>query len=79
MLSKMSGRLINFYSDDLAELLLDDFLLETVGELQMIEKHTAKEYATSEAKQVAKNLLHTLVQYQNDEEELKCKYIRDKD
>jgi len=34
MLSKMGGRLINFYADDLAELLLNDFLAETALELQ---------------------------------------------
>lgn len=29
MLSRMGGRLINFYADDLAEMLLNDFLAET--------------------------------------------------
>lgn len=33
MLSRMGGRLINFYADDLAELLFDDFLMEVVLEL----------------------------------------------
>lgn len=33
MLSKMGGRLINFYADDLAELLLNDFLIETAADL----------------------------------------------
>lgn len=33
MLAKMGGRLINFYSDELAELLLDDFLKDTAIEL----------------------------------------------
>lgn len=33
MLSKMGGRLINFYADDLAEMLLNDFLGDTVVEL----------------------------------------------
>lgn len=33
MLAKMGGRLISFYSDDLAEMLLDDFLAETALEL----------------------------------------------
>jgi len=33
MLSKMGGRMINFYADDISELLLDDFLLETAIEL----------------------------------------------
>ena len=30
MLAKMGGRMINFYADDLAEMLLNDFLGETV-------------------------------------------------
>jgi hypothetical protein len=29
MLSKMGGRMIAFYADDLAELMLNDFLAET--------------------------------------------------
>lgn len=33
MLSKMGGRMINFYADDISELLLDDFLVETAIEL----------------------------------------------
>ncbi len=33
MLSKMGGRLISFYADDLAEMLLQDFLGETAMEL----------------------------------------------
>jgi hypothetical protein len=33
MLSKMGGRLIAFYADDLANLLLEDFLTETARDL----------------------------------------------
>lgn len=33
MLSKMGGRLISFYADDLTEMLLEDFLKETVVDL----------------------------------------------
>jgi len=33
MLSRMGGRLISFYADDLAGLLLEDFLGETAKEL----------------------------------------------
>ena len=33
MLSKMAGRLITFYADDLAGLLLEDILSETVADL----------------------------------------------
>ena len=42
MLSKMGGRLITFYADDLANLLFEDILSETVADLQKIEKQTAK-------------------------------------
>lgn len=63
MISKMSGRLINFYSDDLAEMLLDDFLIETALELQKLEKDALKDFSSEEAKFVAQNLLHTLVEY----------------
>lgn len=44
MLSKMGGRLISFYADDLAELLLNDFLHETAVDLQRIEKLEVKNY-----------------------------------
>jgi hypothetical protein len=37
MLAKMGGRLISFYADDLAELMLEDFLTEMVTDLQRIE------------------------------------------
>jgi hypothetical protein len=33
MLSKMGGRMMHYYSDDLAELLLDDILLDVVKDL----------------------------------------------
>ena len=38
MLSKMGGRMMHFYSDDLAEMLLDDILVDTVQELQVVEQ-----------------------------------------
>ena len=42
MLAKMGGRLISFYADDLAELMLEDFLSETAVDLDRIEKLTRK-------------------------------------
>jgi len=38
MLARMGGRMISFYSDDLTDMLLDDFLLDTAAELQKIER-----------------------------------------
>ena len=57
MLSKMGGRLIAFYADDLADLLLTDFLEETAVELQRIETSESKSYAESEARDYAEDLL----------------------
>lgn len=63
MLSKMGGRLINFYADDLAELLLNDFLAETALELQEMESKQLKTYSGEEAKMVAESLMKNLVDY----------------
>lgn len=57
MLSRMGGRIISFYADDLADLLLEDFLSETAVDLQKIEKMTRKNYAERETEQLAKNIL----------------------
>jgi hypothetical protein len=53
MLSKMGGRLISFYADDLADLLLNDFLIDTAIELQKIEGSARKDYSGDEAKHLA--------------------------
>ncbi len=37
MISRISGRFISFYADDLAEMLIDDILRETAEELNEIE------------------------------------------
>jgi hypothetical protein len=38
MLSKMGGRMMHYYSDDLAEMLLEDILADTVLEMQIVEQ-----------------------------------------
>ena len=63
MLSKMGGRLIAFYADDLAESLLDDFLEETAHELQRIEKLEAKSYNEKEAHKFAEGMLDAIAKY----------------
>ena len=37
MLSKMGGRMMHYYSDDLTEMLLDDILADTVIEMNKLE------------------------------------------
>lgn len=63
MLSKMGGRLISFYADDLAEMLLQDFLGETAMELQRLESQQLKDYSGEEAKICAETLMKNLVDY----------------
>ena len=68
MLSRMGGRLISFYADDLADLLLEDFLSETARDLQRIEKLERKQYAEKETEQLANNILQELADYQAEEQ-----------
>ena len=42
---RMGGRLVAFYADDLAELMLEDFLKETASELQRIETLSSEFFA----------------------------------
>jgi hypothetical protein len=57
MLSKMSGRYVAFYADDLATMLMEDFLTETVKDLQKIENKARKEEVTEETKELAEEIL----------------------
>jgi hypothetical protein len=67
MLSKMAGRLITFYADDLASLLFEDILTETVSDLQRIESMSRKQYAEKETEAVMKDILGVLAEYQAEE------------
>ena len=59
--------MISFYVDDLTELLLEEFLGETVVELQKIEEKSADKLVQDDAKLYAENLLKNLVDYQSEE------------
>ena len=67
MLSKMAGRLITFYADDLASLLFEDLLTETVQDLQKDEQLARKQYAERETEAVVKDILGVLADYQAEE------------
>jgi len=67
MLSKMAGRLITFYSDDLAQLIMEDILTETVADLQRIETLTRRDYAEKETTIVVNDILSMLADYQAEE------------
>lgn len=67
MLSKMGGRMIAFYADDLAELLLEDFLKETVQDLQKIENIERKNHNVKETQVLAENIMQVIADYQAEE------------
>lgn len=67
MLSKMGGRLISFYADELASMMLEDFLKDTAVDLQKIEQKQGNVYKGQEAKFLAENLLSNIIDYQNEE------------
>jgi hypothetical protein len=74
MLSKMGGRLIAFYADDLAELMFDDFLNETVKSLQTIEDKTRAKLSDDEANKLAGDILGVIKEYQVEETHLDMKW-----
>lgn len=74
MLSKMGGRLIAFYADDLATMLFEDFLTETITDLQTIEDKNRAEMTSEETKEVVENILGVIKDYQNDETHIDTKW-----
>ena len=48
MISRISGRYISFYADDLAGMIIDDILGDTVRELEEIERVSRKVYVGEE-------------------------------
>ena len=63
MISKMGGRLVHYYADDLTDLLLEDVLLDTVMELQVIEQKERESNTIHESKQLAENLLKHVIDF----------------
>ena len=74
MLSKMGGRLIAFYADDLAELMFEDFLSETVKELQEIEGRTRSKFPDQETNKIAADILDVIKEYQIEENHVDTKW-----
>jgi hypothetical protein len=74
MLSKMGGRLISFYSDDIADLLIDDILRDAALDLNDIEKKTKKKYKSQEASSFINEMLDNIVSYNNEEHNVELKY-----
>ena len=63
MVSKIAGRYISFYADDLTEMLLDDMLLDTAEELNEIENKANKIYVGEETKKLAEDALCILTAF----------------
>mmetsp|Transcript_2451 Transcript_2451/g.3748 ORF Transcript_2451/g.3748 Transcript_2451/m.3748 type:complete len:80 (-) Transcript_2451:135-374(-) len=67
MLSKMGGRMMHYYSEELVDLLLEDFLEETAVELQNIEEKERSSQKFSEGKDLAENLLNHINEFQSEQ------------
>ena len=78
MISRLSGRYISFYADDLAEMLIDDLLEDTAEELDKIERVTRKIYAGEEAKTMAEDALLMMQVIEKEMFEVEEKWKQDK-
>lgn len=67
MLSKMSGRLIAFYSDDLADALVDDLLREAAIDMNKIEEKERNKYQQKESAQLAEAIMEQIADYKAQE------------
>jgi hypothetical protein len=65
MVSRISGRFISFYADDLSDMIVDDILDDLVLELQSIENKSDKTYITPENQLIAQDLLQMVFEYEN--------------
>lgn len=70
----MAGRLITFYADDLASLLFEDILTETVQDLQKNEVLARKEYSEKQTEAAMKDILGVLAEYQAEEQKVDMRW-----
>ena len=74
MMTRMGGKLIHFYQDELTELLLEDFLEEIVKDLQVIEQKERKKIVINQSKDLAENLLKHIVDFQSEQQLIEMKW-----
>ena len=63
MLSKMCGRMMHYYSDDLTDMLLDDILEGVAKDLQAIELKQRETNVVHESKAMAENILKHITDF----------------
>jgi len=74
MMARMGGKLMNFYADDLTDLLLDDLLLDVVRDLQAIEQKERQKHLSSEGAQFAEDLLKHVVDFQGEQHAVELRW-----
>lgn len=77
MMARMGGKLINFYQDDLTDLLLDDLLLDVVKDLQVIEEKERKKQASVESASYAEELLKHVVDFQGEQHAVELRWANE--
>lgn len=74
MMARMGGKLMNFYADDLTEMLLDDFLIDIVKDLQEIETKERKKQQATESANFAEELLKHVVDFQGEQHAVELRW-----
>jgi hypothetical protein len=63
MLAKMGGRMMHYYADDLADMMLEDMLSDVAMDLQVIEHKQRDKVVINESKQLAENILKHITDF----------------
>ena len=74
VMARMGGRLINFYSEDLTNMLLDDILVEVVRDLQHIESLEKNKQTVHQTKELAHNLLKEVMNYETEAQAVEMRW-----
>ena len=77
MLAKMGGRMMHYYADDLAEMMLDDMLGDVAIDLQLIEHKQRDKVAIHESKQLAENIMKHITDFQSEQELVKMRWTNE--
>ena len=74
MLSKMGGRYVAFYADDLARMLMEDLLHETAQDLNKIEKMQRDKYVSRETQEMAVDILDRISGFNEEANQVNIKW-----
>ena len=62
----MGGRMMHYYADDLADMMLDDMLADVAIDLQVIEHKQRDKVTINESKALAENIMKHITDFQSE-------------